>query len=498
MENSDLVELLGALTKEEVKRLITYLETCDAGKEAKLEATRMVHYITDCRDEAGDSIEHLEKEQAYSKIFPGKPFVVNKLEKSMSDTLRLVRNFVAAETAGRNMSPIQQSFFLQKFFNDHKLESKFIQARRHYKKLKQSQKEWPPQDYYYQFLSESEEFEFQSDRNQKKDDLNLWETIHALDEYYLVERLWHTCILLNQNQLAPLALPPLKDWFPFELNSPKLQWFFEKPLGYLFFKTIELLSGEADNDEIKFKNFVQDLYKYESQIFKDYLGHFEVFACNYGIRRLNRGHKSYANYVFQIQKRRILSGRIYRDNKIKASEFQAITTLGLWLKEYEWVNQFLTNHQTKIFGSMPSEDYFQFMTAHYQYHLKNLEPAFNSILNANYEDMQCKFLSKLLEIKILWEMSQLENANEWVADYLENKVEAAILYFFREKNLPLTHKKMGKRFADTMKRIIHADGKRDAERLKIIQQDIAKAEFIAERQWLSNLTEELITRYSKK
>jgi hypothetical protein len=60
-----------------------------------------------------------------------------------------------------------------------------------------------------------------------------------------------------------------------------------------------------------------------------------------------------------------------------------------------------------------------------------------------------------------------------------------------------TKKKMGKRFADTMKRIIHADGKRDAERLGIILQDIAKAEFIAERQWLSKLVEDLIGKLRK-
>lgn len=39
------------------------------------------------------------------------------------------------------------------------------------------------------FLSEAEEFAFQNDQNRRKDDLNLRQTLLALNEYYLAEHL---------------------------------------------------------------------------------------------------------------------------------------------------------------------------------------------------------------------------------------------------------------------------------------------------------------------
>ncbi|MBK6995892.1 MAG: hypothetical protein IPH31_13555 [Lewinellaceae bacterium] len=497
MHNSDLVELLTTLREDEKKRLKVFLETAELGTPVRAEAVRMVDYIlANLGKEEND--QALAKSEAYVYIFPEKEIVANKLEKSMSDTLHLVRWFVAHESAGQNMTELQQAFYLQKFYNERNLEKKFQQSRKQFGKLKSTHREWSPQDYYFQFLSESEEYVFQSDRNQKKDDLNLWNSIQALDEYYLVERLWHTCILLNQNQLAPLALPPLDEWVLFDLKSPRFRWFFEKPIGQLFTQAIDLLSDESYKSGQKLTNFVKLIGDTEPFIWKTYVSTFEIFACNYGIRRLNKGHAEYANPVFQLQKRRVESGRIYMDGMIKSSEFQSIATLGLRLSADSWVKQFLEDHRTKILGSMPSEEYYQFTLSHYLYHLKNYEPALKTLLISSYDDMHCKVSAKMLEIKILWEMSRRDKSDERVAEFLENKVEAAIIYFFREKNLPATKKKMGKRFADTMKRIIHAEGKRDVDRLEIILQDIAKAEYIAERQWLTKLVEDLIAQHKKK
>ena len=54
-------------------------------------------------------------------------------------------------------------------------------------------------------------------------------------------------------------------------------------------------------------------------------------------------------------------------------------------------------------------------------------------------------------------------------------------------------KKLGKRFADAMKRIIHAVGHgSDRKRLEKIRDDVRKADLIAERQWLLEILGELL------
>jgi hypothetical protein len=56
---------------------------------------------------------------------------------------------------------------------------------------------------------------------------------------------------------------------------------------------------------------------------------------------------------------------------------------------------------------------------------------------------------------------------------------------------------MGKRFADTMKRILHAQGSRDVKRLEKISIDVQEADFIAERQWLLGIIANLIKVLAK-
>ncbi len=490
MHNSDLVELLALLQPDEKRRLRGYLRD---NAQARPEVSALAEYTLEHLNDEEKST--LSRATAYNFIFPGLPPITNKLEKLMSDTLQLVRQFVAVEMATRDLREMQQQVLLQRFYRERKLEKKFRQSRNQVLKLKEQPGNWVPQDYYFQFLSEEEESMFLSARNQKKDDLNLWNTIQALDEYYLVERLRYSCVLLNQNQLVSLNLLPLNDWLPIDLSSPQLQWFFEKPLGKLFLLAVNLFSSDTTDSldqNQQLEEFIQFLQENEKVIPTEFINSLEIFACNYAIKKYNQRHYFFLNSIYLIQKRRVESGRIYINNLIKASEFHSIVLAGLRLGDSVWIKQFIEAHRDKILGAMPSTDYYQFNLIYYYFQTKEYEPELHTLLTSNYEDMVYKLQSKVLEIKILYEMSRRPNADYWVSEFLENKVEAAIVFFFREKNIPPDKRKMYKRFADTMKRIIHAEGKNDIKRLEKIRTDIESFDMVADPQWLLEVVDELL------
>lgn len=492
MLNSDLVEILALLREDERRRLLLFLES---SVQQRKESVTLVLHIFDCLHE--NTLHRLNKTAVYEQVFPEEIPVANKLEKLMSDTLSAVRQFVASEMALRDMSDLQRQVYLQKFYRERSLDNKFRQSRSQVSRLKSNSGQWLPQDYYFQFRSEEEESTFQSAKNSKKDDLNLSNTLRALDEYYLVERLYYTCILLNQNQLVSLSLPGLKDLLPFNPDAPHLQWFFDNPLGALFRQAIELFAEETSSDERKLQGFVQSLETWEAYIPQVFVYSLEIYACNYGIRHINKNNL-FLEPVFRLQKRRVESGRIYMEGKIKASEFYSIVVNGLRLGENAWVKQFIERHREKIQGIMPSADYHQFNLIYYYFQTKEYEPELRTLLTSNYEDMLYKVHGKLLEIKILYEMSLRPDTDYRVVEFLENRVEAAIIFFFREKNVPPEKKKMGKRFADTMKRILHASGKDDAKRLGKIREDVEGADLIADRQWLLKIVDDLLEKKGKK
>lgn len=487
MYNSDLVEILSALRDDERIRLRAFLETSKGIKDDHL---LLVEYVFEQLDK--DNAETAFRSDAYTHVYGDKPRVANKLENLMAQTLSFVRSFAAREALANKMTPLQEAAALQAFYNERDMQQKFQQSRRQMTKVREKNGRMEARDYYALFRSEAEEFVFQNGRNRKKDDVNLWQTIQALDEYYLVERFYYTCLLLNQNQLAPLALPPLEECLLFKLDSPRIQWFYDKPLGKLFRKTLDLLLSESGQVKDNFDEYVRMLSEVESAITPVLLGTFEIFACNYGIRQANKGNFSLRESVFQLQKRRVDSGRVYLENKIKASEMHSIVVNGLRLGENQWIKQFIEVNRDRILGVMPSQDYYQFNLVYYYFQTKEYEPDLKTLLDSNYADVPYKILGKILEIKILYERSIERDADAWIADFLEKKVSSASVFFFREKNAPLEKIKMVKDFARTMQRILNAPpAKIDPRRLEAIRAHVAGA-LISERQWLLKIIDDLL------
>ncbi len=488
MQNSDLIEVITVLTADERERLADFFGKKHIG--AKAEVIRLVHFILECLKEEKSSA--LQRMDAYAYLFPGQVMVENKLEKTMSEALSFVRKFIGQEGAIGQINDMRQIFLLQKFYHERGLGDKCKTAYRQIIKAKEKPENWTPEEYYTHFMAEKEEMYTQSIQNHGKDDLNLRNTMVALTEYYMVEKLWLTCQILIQNQVTLLDLPPLNDLALIDMDSPNLQWFFDKPLGQLFKKTIHLLYYEEAENIKDLRDLIALLRRYENRITKQDFYLFEISACNLGIRRVNKGNFAYLEVVFQIQQERVNSGRVYGEKgQISASEFLSILTNSFRLNALNWGKEFIENHKKRIIGVMASHQYYEYALANYYFEVKKYDETRLILMTSDYDDIRCRMAARILEIKSLYELSILEGTDHRVGEYLEDRVEAGILFFFRLKDVEPRKKRMGKRFADTVKRIIHAKGNRDISRLKKIGDDIQAAELIAERQWLLGIIDDL-------
>lgn len=438
----------------------------------------------------------LSEEKTHEALFPGQAEVKNRLGNLRHKALDHARKFVAASVAGRELTPLQELVNLQKFYNDRNLADKFQQARAQMSDFNSPSGPGLPQDYYSWFASEREESIFQNVRVQSADDLNFQRLLSALHEYYLVECLWYALALLNQNQLAPLELPPLEAWLPVDLESPRLEGFFAKPLGEMYKKAIRLASAGTDDDPGQLQEFIGLLRRHERQIHPHYLAAFEVVAINYCVRQTRKGNFEFRAFGFDIYQRMIASGRIYVKGKIIASQFQAISTLGLRLEQFDWVRNFLETHRERVSGAMSSPTYFYYNWAEYLFHTGQFGAAREILQKANYTEMQYKISSKLLEIKCLCE--EVLAGDESLDVLLDNKVGAAIVFFHRPSKITEEKKEMCLLFARTVKRIIGAMDRLDGAHLQTLYADVQQAKQIAERQWLLKIIRNLMQKMGGK
>jgi len=490
--HKDLSALISILSVEERSSILTAFSEKKM-KDKEVLATLVSHYCQSFnKHEAA-----LSETAVHQKFFGDGKNIEGKIPKFRTEALKIVRQFIALETISQEMSELEEWVLLQKFFRSRACTGQYTRIRNNILRQKSGKKDFASKDFYQLFLSESLEHELQNSRNEMTNDQNLWETIQSLDEYYLVERLWFTCQLLNIDQIAPLALPPQEAWLYFDANSPHLKWFFDKPIGKLFTTSILFLTEESKVSESDYSNFIRLLRENEHNIASKLVTSFEIFAVNLGIRRMNKGQISYGKQVFGIQQKRAGTDRIYDKGLILASEYQSIVTLGLYLGEIEWVRNFLEKNKNKVEGSMLSEKYYEFCLAIFLYKTKDLLGALNILTDAEYEDLLCKMATRILEVKVLCELELSGQTKLRIDEQLDARIEAGILFFFRLHEVPANMRIMRKRFMDFMKKIIRAKENQRWKILEKIRKEIVEIDFIGERQWLLQITDQYLARAKK-
>lgn len=410
-----------------------------------------------------------------------------------SKALKKIRRLIALEMTWSNMDELEELLAVQKFFQKKASPKLYKQARNAFVKYYSKIGAVGIKEGYLEFASERLEYEFLSNGNDTTSDQNLWDTIKSLDDYYLTERMWLLCQLLNINLIAPLALPPKEEWMLVDINSPTLNWFFAKPLGRLFKTTIRFLTEENKVTMVEFRQFIELLRTNETTISPALISGFEIFAINHGIRRMNRGKDlDIGMDILNIQKRRVESGRIFSEGAILAREYQSIATFGLHQKQYDWTLKFIEDHRNKVVGSMSPAEYYQFCLALYQYHTGNKLEALTILMNNDFDDLQCEVASRILEVQLLCELELEGQTKLKISDQLDLRIEAGKLFFFRLKEVPPHLRKMRKRFMDVMGKIIKAKSNRKWNILERIKKEVIEVDYISQRSWLVSIIDKML------
>ncbi len=481
MTKSTLVEILGAFNETEQRRLIDFLRSpwCTAGWQSP-EPVELVSHIFESLNQRRPA--NLRKEIIYGHIFPGRPFVFNKLEKLFSSTLKLVRQFIHYESFTQQCLPEQEYLLQAEFFRKKGAYDECEQIYEKLAKWQQNKQNWGAREYTLNWQIEHGKHNYKSEVYQKKDDQNLLSTLEALEELYLSERLFYTCLLLNINQVTPVLSPDAVSTLVSQSAHPQNTRFFASATGSLFRKAVIILTSE-DQAEDDFELFCRHLDKYQHQLPDFLYSHFESFAINRCVRHFS--NPGYQAILFRLLKQRVEEGRSFVDGKISASEFQNVVKIGLMQKEFDWVWQFMQANRHNIYGSQHPEEYFRFNIANYWFYTGHFDKALDVLLTSDYEELQYKYSAKLMEIKILYELE---------SDILPSKIDAAKIFFYREKYIPKDKKEMYCRYADFMRRLIRPQTAVNPDRIRKLLQELEDNPQIAEFFWVKEKLEEMLKK----
>lgn len=343
-----------------------------------------------------------------------------------ADAFRLVRKFIALEMAMSEWRERDELTYLLRFYKTKGLADRFWDVRDSLAKKQKECEAWEGEDYLWNYLIEKEEVEFSSLYNRKKDDLNLLHAIHTLNEFFLVESLILVSTLYTQNRLTSLVFQPLNELLPYDPNNKNLDWFFNKPLGKLFFMSLRFMGADIGSAEQKYEDYERLLLQEEGHLNEKFYNNFERIGINYLAALCNSGKKEYREPIFRAFQRRVETGRIYFEGKITADEVQSIVLIGVRIGKLSWVRQFLEDHQHKIMGAESPLVVYEFNLAFIHFYAKEYQKTLEILkdlsLQSKSSETQYKASAKILEIMVYYELKQ---------EGLDLALDAAKLFFFR-------------------------------------------------------------------
>ncbi len=484
MHGSKLFDVLSAFDPKELHRLRTFLISPFFAQSRSNElVVRLLEWLLPHAPNFNSP--QLTKEATFANLFPEKEYHPGQLEKVMTSLLKETYRFLPFHQASQKQDKITLLLAQAQFFKERGMEKYFNktvnQLLRH-----QSQRVPRNRDFYYdQFQIDAVISEFESMYNTRSSELHIPDTLNSLDNYYLLMRLEYTCILLSQNQhfVSPNIqdnIDQLEGMLP-RMNQSTIT---EIPLIQAYIYAFDLLRGKED--EKAYVGLCKVVEEKEAEIPLDHLKTLETFCRNFCIYKYNSGEAKYLLEAFRLYRLHFEKGHLYHKGSIMPSTIQSLVSLGLRLKEYDWIFQFLEDTRDKIAGTKHPEEVFQFNLATYYFAQHQYEEALE-LLTDKYEDIYYKIIAKRLEIKIYYDQdSPLTSA----------RLDAFKIFIFRlhKKSISNLQREGNNRFADILKQILNPKTIGNETRINKLIQKVQELKVLADKGWLLEALQKMISR----
>ena len=475
MHLSKLMSLIQVFEEAELERFILFLNS-PYFHEVKIapEIIVLMEHIKGCFPNFED--ERLSKERTFTVLYPDQDFVPGKLDRVMSNLLKIINEFIIYEFSDLKEDEVKRKLVMAKFYRQRHMEKSF---ERTIKSLRETQKqEKKKKDFYLkQFFIEQEMMDFGNLYNQRKNDSNVAATLESLDVFYLVHRLEFTGWLLTQEKANTLLeIEANMQIYDRIMGAFKGESHLDHiPLLKIYKQGILLLRSEDSNDEV-FRELMRLLAQHTAEIPVERLKELQALCRNYCTLEYNKGRASFLSEVFSLYRDHLEQGYLLYEGGLLQSTFRNIVIFGLRSKEYDWVLNFLKRYKDRIVGTNQPEEIYLFNLVTYYFAIKEYSKALDYLAD-RYEDVYYLIAAKRMELKIYYEMD---------FEIIESKINAFKVYIYRisQKTLPQIPRDGNNNFIDILKQIRSSKTLYNVTRIEKLISKVQAKKSIAEKEWL--------------
>lgn len=462
MNKTKLLQVLHALSIWELRHLRQFLESPFFNK--RKDVLQLLDFLFDARKK---DITINKKEQAWQVVYPEKAFDDTQMDLLLSRLYKLVEQFLATRQMLEDKILVKTN--LAKAYRNMKLEKPFKKTIRDSQKMLEAQPIRNTAFLRRQYEVEYAFYDYIASQRRSKE-TNLQEVTNALDTYYLASKLKQSCL-----QISHLAV--YKKNYEFGLKDEVMNYLekredlLEYPaiaIYYYCYKAITEKEGGAFFEKLR-QLTESHQHEFEATELRDIY----ILAINYAIRQTNLGKKHFRKETFEMYRAGVEQGILMENQVISPFTFNNAVTLGLQLKEYVWVENFIQNFRNNL-TQQYRQSYYNYNLAKLRFEQNDYKEAMRLLIKVDDEDYLLMLGAKDILRKIYYETEEF--------DALDSLLESMRVYLQRKEVLGY-HREHFSMLVQCTKRLMELapyDTKNKARLMERIQQ--IKVE--SDRNWL--------------
>ena len=458
-----MVSIFRVLDKKEIKELRKWVNS--PAHNQRQDVADLFEYLV-----AGSHLfseKHLEKERVFHAVYPNKTYSDAEMRQVMHFLLKAVEDFLVYNELLRD--EVRAQTMLAKVYRQRKLPKQFQKTVDGGWATLRQQPHRNHQHFENEYLLQYEQFNHLSTLGRTVP-LNLQELSDSNDILFIINKLQVGCIMLSHQKVfnTNYNLGLLTQALNYvEQNSSLL----ENPAIAIYFYTYKS-SIESENESY-FKELKEQI-KSKGDVFPlPEIRNIYLFAVNYCIGKMNLGNFSYVREAFNLYQQGLSKDIFLENNQLSRFTFRNIVAIGLQLKEYSWVEDFIKRYQ-QFLDEKHREGFVQFNMAHLYFEKKNYNEAMKLMARFDYDDILIMLVAKTMLLKMYYELDEVTALDSLLGSmktYLQRK---KVMGYHKDnyKNIIQYTKKMLK--------VAHYD----KEQIQKLKQEIETVNPLTERKWL--------------
>lgn len=420
-----------------------------------------------------------DKQALYTLLYGAKSaYREQAVYDALSQLNKLLSRFLALREFEND--PTAQDRHLLKALANQQEEAAYL---RQWKKAHLAWEQYPYQDLAYykgQYALYRHASVFEAGLQRRGQDTRLEKTVNYLDLHYWGERLKYSCELLNRSHI-------LKQSAPQDLIVPLQQWIKILPDTYRNKAAIQAYllifnALQSPGDETFYLKWIQWL-DINSHLFSpEEAADMYNYAQNYCVRQINQGNSAYLARLFTLFEQLATKDLILDQGYMDHRKLKNMVAVGIRLKAYEWVDDFLHSYKGKLLPEF-QVDAYRFNLASLRHAQGQHSEALSLLQQIEFRDVFDHLSARSLMLKLYYE------SDEDAA--LEFLLETFRLYLQRNRSINPFQRRIHLNLLRLSRKLYRLRAQRSIlapglfqERLAGLTQQIKTAEEVANRSWL--------------